>query len=137
MVLLCGLQVKLLRPSKEKVRQDVSSASVLRIIAWPQVSLALSIAVGMTESVTVESAVSIVGDATQVKVGGASALAKSLPGPCSTCGPDRVGESIRRLHSPHLVPTASVNLGKALVLVKRKSHSLFFRPQADKLLVYT
>lgn len=91
----------------------------------------------MTESGTAESAVGVVGDATQVKVGGASALDKSLPGPCSTCGPDRVSESICSLHSPHLVPTASVNLGKALALVKSKSHSLFFRPQADELLVYT
>lgn len=61
---------------------------------------------GMIESLTVESAVSVVGDATQVKVGGASALAKSLPGPCSTCGPDRVSESIHSLHTSRLVPTA-------------------------------
>lgn len=37
---LWSAQAELLRQSKEKVRQDVSSTCVLRIIAWPQVSLA-------------------------------------------------------------------------------------------------
>lgn len=100
---LWSAQAELLSQSKEKSRQDVSPTCVLRITAWPQVSLAWIVSVGMVESVTVESAASAIGEAIWVKAGGASDLAKSLLGPCSLpVDHTLVSESISNLHS-HLI----------------------------------
>lgn len=99
---LWSSQAELLSQSKQKSRQDVSPTCILRITSWPQVSLAWTLAVGMIESVTVESAASVIGEAIWVKAGGVSSLAKSLLAHILPVDQTLVNKSISSLHS-HLI----------------------------------